>query len=100
MIYSIPRRIHKIMKTLRFISPVLLAAAFLVGGCASSPKPATASTKPYPLSTCVVSGDQLGAMGENCVFVYEGQEIKLCCKDCKKDFDKNPAKYLSQLSAK
>lgn len=93
------------MKTLRCISPVLLAAALVVGGCASSPKPATTGVtpdgaKPYPLATCVVSGDKLGAMGENCVFVYEGQEIKLCCKDCKKDFDKNPAKYLSQLTAK
>ena len=79
----------------------MLAAAIVLGvGCASSPKPTPTAAKPYPLNTCVVSGDKLGAMGENTVFVYEGQEIKLCCKDCKKDFDKNPAKYISQLTAK
>ncbi len=86
--------------------PSLLAALALAvalgAGCATSTT-STASTsgaKPYPLTTCVVSGDKLGAMGENCVFVYEGQEVKLCCKDCKKDFDKNPAKYITQLTAK
>ena len=87
------------MKTLS-ISAILLAAVLVGAGCANSQKPVPTAAKPYPLNTCVVSGDKLGAMGENCVFVYEGQEIKLCCKDCKKDFDKNPAKYLSQLTAK
>lgn len=26
--------------------------------------------------------------------------VKLCCKDCRKDFDKDPAKYLKKLSDK
>ena len=30
-------------------------------------------------------------------FTHEGQEIKLCCKSCKKDFTKDPAKYLKKL---
>ena len=58
----------------------------------------SASVKPYPLKTCIVSGEKLGDMGEPVVFVHEGQEIKLCCKDCRKDFDKEPAKYLSKLA--
>jgi YHS domain-containing protein len=32
------------------------------------------------------------------VFVHEGQEIKLCCKSCKKKFDKDPASYLKKLA--
>ena len=56
--------------------------------------------KPYPLKTCIVSGDNLGEMGDPVVFTHKGQEIKLCCKPCKKDFDKDPAKYLKKLKAK
>jgi YHS domain-containing protein len=56
--------------------------------------------KPYTLSTCIVSGDKLGEMGKPVVFEYKGQEIKLCCKDCRKDFDKDPAKYLKKLEEK
>ena len=36
------------------------------------------------------SGEKLGEMGEPFVFVHEGREIKLCCKDCQKDFKKDP----------
>lgn len=55
------------------------------------------STKPYKADTCIVSGDKLGEMGKPVVFEYKGQEIKLCCKACRKDFDKDPAKYLAKL---
>ena len=53
--------------------------------------------KPYPLDTCIVSGDKLGDMGDVIVIVREGQEIKLCCKGCIKDVDKDPAKYLKKI---
>lgn len=56
--------------------------------------------KPYPLKTCIVSDDKLGDMGKPVVFVHKGQEIKLCCKDCRADFDKNPANYLKKLAKK
>lgn len=58
------------------------------------------NTKAYTLDTCIVSGDKLGEMGKPVVFEYKGQEIKLCCKDCRKDFDKDPAKYLKKLEEK
>ena len=38
-------------------------------------------------------------MGKPYVFTYEGQEVQLCCKDCKKDFDKDPAKYIKKIEA-
>jgi hypothetical protein len=57
------------------------------------------SAKPYPLKTCIVSGEKLdGDMGKPYVFVEKGREIKLCCKDCLKDFQKNLAKYLKRLA--
>jgi len=38
-------------------------------------------------------------MGKPYVFVYQGQEVKLCCPDCKADFDKNPDKYMKMIRA-
>jgi len=55
---------------------------------------------PDLLKTCPVSGDKLGGdMGAPYVFVYKGQQVKLCCSGCKKDFDKNPDKYLKLIRA-
>lgn len=56
-----------------------------------------AADKPYPLQTCIVSGNKLGSMGKVIVKSHEGQEIKFCCKPCVKKFDANPAKYLAKL---
>ena len=54
--------------------------------------------KPYPLHTCLVCGMKLSDMGKPYVFVYKGQEIKVCDKPEKADFDKAPAKYLKKLA--
>lgn len=51
----------------------------------------------YPLKTCLVTDNELGSMGKVITKVYDGQEIKFCCKPCVAKFDKNPAKYLSKL---
>lgn len=56
--------------------------------------------KPYSLDTCIVSDDKLGEMGKPVVFTYKDQEIKLCCKACRKDFDKDPDKFLRKLEPK
>jgi YHS domain-containing protein len=62
--------------------------------------PSCCSGIPDLLKTCPVSGDKLnGDMGAPYVFSYQGQEVKLCCKSCKKDFDKDPAKYLKLIRA-
>jgi hypothetical protein len=57
------------------------------------------SAKPYPLETCVISGEKLGEMGKPVVFVYEGQEIKLCCGACKKSFEKDPASAMKKIGS-
>lgn len=55
------------------------------------------SAKAYPLDTCVVSDEKLDHDGKPYVFEYKGQEVKLCCKDCLKDFKKDPAKYTKKI---
>lgn len=85
------------MKTLTsaiLLTTTLLATPFLAG--AAEGKDAK-KPKPYPLDTCIVSGEKLDGMGKPYVFTYEGREIKLCCKNCLKDFKKEPAKYVKQL---
>ena len=66
---------------------------------AAESKEATAAKndKPYPLSVCVVSDEKLGDMGEPEVLHYKGREIKFCCADCVKSFNKEPQKYLAKL---
>jgi hypothetical protein len=54
---------------------------------------------PYPLNTCIISGEKFGGdMGEPVVFVYTNnganQEIKFCCPMCKPKFLKEPDKYM------
>jgi hypothetical protein len=63
-----------------------------------STKTLQSDVKPYPLKTCVVSGEELGKMGEPFRFTYKGQEIKLCCKGCEKDFNKEPEKFLQKIA--
>ena len=89
-----------------FASAALLATGALASfvGCKSGHDHSehshgSAAAKAYPLNTCIVTDEKLGGHGDAFVFVHDGQEIKLCCEDCRKDFDKEPAKYLKKLSA-
>jgi len=73
----------------------LLAAPLTASAAEEAPAPAA---KPYPLKTCLVSGEKLGEMGDPYVIIHKGQEIKFCCKDCVKSFNKEPDKYLKKLA--
>jgi hypothetical protein len=55
--------------------------------------------KSYPLTTCVVSHDSLGGMGETVDAMYDGRLIRFCCKGCVKSFNKNPEKYLKEIDS-
>jgi len=86
------------MKTLKTITATVLVAAFATAPFASfAGDSKDQNTKPYPLDTCVVSGEKLGEHGKAYVFKHERREIKLCCKSCLKDFKKDPAKYLKKI---
>jgi YHS domain-containing protein len=85
------------MKLLRLLLPVAVVGAFTTLSAADK-KPAdpkAAKAKPYPLKICVVTDDELKK--DAFTYVFQGREIKLCCDECKKDFEKEPAKYVKIL---
>jgi YHS domain-containing protein len=86
------------MKIIKHLTAAVVTVSLLASpllGFAGEQK-TDSKAKPYPLKTCVVSGEKFGDM-DPYVFVYKGQEIKLCCKDCLKDFNKAPAKYVKKI---
>jgi hypothetical protein len=88
------------MKNL-LIALALAGAVTSFAADAKTDKKEKSKAKSYTLKTCIVTDEKLGGdMGDPYVFVHDGQEIKLCCKSCKKDFDKEPSKYLKKLSKK
>jgi hypothetical protein len=58
-----------------------------------------AAAKAYPLAVCIGSGEELGSMGDPVVMVYNGQQIKFCCKGCVDDFKADPASHIAKLTA-
>jgi hypothetical protein len=114
------------MKTIRsFLLVLALVAGFFASGAAHAAEPTKDAKVPagqlvpitgkdaawaakakaeYPVTACVVSGDKLegGDMGKPVDYIYrqEGKPdrlIRFCCKDCLKDFNNEPAKYLKTL---
>lgn len=91
---------------MKFTKPIL-AAVLLTGLAAgvlsahAADKDADKKAKPYPLKTCIVSDEEINDKGEMKphVFAVEGQEVKLCCKSCLKDFNKDKAGYLKKIEA-
>jgi YHS domain-containing protein len=88
-----------IMKIIHKLPTVFLSATLLLAPLAGLAADAAAKPKPDKLTTCPVSGEKLGEMGKPFVFTYKDREVKLCCKNCKKDFDKDPAKYIKLIEA-
>jgi hypothetical protein len=95
-------------KRFTLIAAFALSAAVAVAADAPAKKhhrPATrpstqAAVQPYPLKTCIVSGEEFGGdMGDPVVMTYQGREIKFCCSSCVKKFKKDPEKYLKKLDA-
>jgi YHS domain-containing protein len=94
----------KIMKTLKNLSLICLLSSLallpLAVSAADAKADAQAEAKPYPLKTCPVSGEKFGGdMGKPYIMAYEGREIKLCCKGCVDDFNKNAASYIKKIDA-
>ena len=92
------------MKFTKPLTVTLLITAFLAApfaGFAADSKDTKGEkkAKPYTLTTCPVSDEKLDSDPDMkpFVFTYGDREIKLCCKSCKKDFDKDPAKYIKKV---
>ena len=90
------------MKLLKYLTSGLLVAGFLAAPLSvlAADKKVEKKSKPYPLNICVVSGEKLGGdHGEPFVFAHDGREVKLCCKDCKAEFEKNTKKIVAKIDA-
>jgi len=81
----------KTKSTIAILAAVLLGSTFAF---ADSDVPKT-----YPLTKCVVSDEKLGEHGKSVkVTAPDGTDVYLCCKDCMKDFKKDPAKYAKMVT--
>lgn len=95
------------MKLIKTITVAILTTTFLASpfaGFAADSKDSKADktakkAKPYTLNTCAVSDEKFESDPDMkpYVFTYGDREIKLCCKSCKKDFDKDPAKFVKKI---
>lgn len=95
------------MKNLKFFAVITLFAAsltvpFVLRAADTNSVVSDQKPTPYPLKTCVVSGEKLGEMGAPIEFVYTNkavnQEIKFCCPMCKGRFLNNPDKYMKTIT--
>jgi YHS domain-containing protein len=85
------------MKIFKTLAVALLLTSFGAAPLTGFAADKKEKLKPYTLETCVVSGDKLGEMGKPFEYEYKGREIKFCCKNCVKDFNKEPAKYVKKI---
>ena len=86
------------MKSLRLSLVTAALLALPLPGSGADKK--SEAAKPYPLDKCLVSGEKIGADKDMKphVFTVDGQEVKLCCKSCLKDFTKDKAKYMAKIA--
>ena len=82
--------------------PILAAFALvplLAAADKDKDKKPEAKAKPYPLDKCLVSDEKFEGSGmKPYELVVDGQTVKLCCKSCLKDFNKEKATYMKKLS--
>lgn len=58
----------------------------------------------YPLTACLVTDEKFDSKSKPFEYVHKeagkaDRVILLCCEDCVKDFQQEPAKYLKKLDA-
>ena len=87
------KRIHSIAASVLLIG----SASFAIVGCATNNREHSAQARAYPLNKCAVTDEALGKTPYT--FVHNCQEVKLCCKDCLADFNKDPEKYMAKIQA-
>ena len=87
------------IKNMKTKPTIAILTAVLLGGTFAFADSATPKGVPkdYPLKKCVVSGDPLGEHGKVVKVSNGGTDVYLCCKDCVKDFNKDPQKYTKMV---
>jgi YHS domain-containing protein len=53
----------------------------------------------YPMTTCPVSGEPLGSMGDPVNMVYDNRLVRFCCNGCIRGFKRSPGEFLAVLDA-
>jgi len=66
---------------------------------ADAKPPAGAAGDPYPLDTCPVSGEKLGADGAPVIENIDGREVRFCCADCVAKYKAKTGEYEKKLDA-
>ena len=56
-------------------------------------------SKDYPLTTCVISGEDLGSMGPAKNVIVGSTLVKLCCKGCVSKVAADPAKFIEMVNS-
>lgn len=59
-----------------------------------SPEDAASAEKQH---ICPVSGEMLGTVGAPIKLDVKGQQVWICCEDCRKELLENPDEYLGKL---
>lgn len=85
------------MGSIWFASLALVVAFASCSKADDKPAAPTTQASAYPLTTCPVSGEKLGAMGDPVIISYQGREVRFCCSNCEAEFKKDPAKYVAML---
>lgn len=88
------------MTPLRVSCRLLLAATLASLSAAEPPVAGKKSADPYPLKTCVVSGEPLDSNYITYVHQEAGKPdrvVRFCCDGCIEDFKGDPAKFLQKL---
>lgn len=66
-------------------------------GAAKSDNAKTTTAK--AIDWCIVSGEELGSMGDPVPYKYNGRDVTFCCKSCVKQFEARPVAYLARLDS-
>jgi len=76
-----------------------MSGAKMDASSAPATQPAAPPTSGVDLrnSVCPVSGEKVGT--SSLVEIYDGKVYHMCCEDCHKDFEKDPAKYARMVAA-
>jgi hypothetical protein len=84
----------------KYLLLIAALAGVSLAGFAADKK---AKADSYPLKTCLVAGDPLGA-NDYVSYTHKeagkpDREVRFCCDGCIDDFKKEPAKFLAKLDA-
>lgn len=52
---------------------------------------------PYPLSTCLVTGEPLGSKNDDRTLFHKGREVKVCRAACQMSFKMKRDEYIAKL---